>query len=547
VQGHTRKVERRNVEAGYHLEKQVGPGGLMMVYPGCLHPGNYIAHEMRNGKMKWTDRCTQLRLTVSGIPRDMLLWLTVWSITIACNSRSVNNQPAASAAMNALELLLDSVACESETSLLIPLSSRDFYSSTGYQLAWSKNGRPLPAADTMVRILRTPAYYGLFRNDYHRAEIDTLLRNKDNPFAPSRLDLLLTDSFLAMAFHLKSGQLNHPGRHDPSVYAALRKSIATNDIRQTLEKYEPVNREYRLLKQYLRSVLNNPDPAFVGGNKQTIMRYLFANMERWRWEREAWTDRYILINIPSYSITVVNNGEVVLRSRAIVGKPDTPTPVLSSALECITVYPTWTVPRSIAIEEILPKIQSDSSYLSRQRFDVLATGGRIVDASGIDWKKYNRNNLEFSFRQRAGTNNTLGVLRFKFDNPYAVYLHDTNARYLFSREFRALSHGCIRIENPVQLAYYLAGSDSTGALKEELDDYLERGISSEVMLSHPMPIYIRYFTATQDGDNISFHPDVYKQDERLLAEQADSSEQSPNLSLAPQTRKPDLNQVTGRW
>ncbi len=159
------------------------------------------------------------------------------------------------------------------------------------------------------------------------------------------------------------------------------------------------------------------------------------NLERWRQEKQMDDSTYVLINVPAYMFYVVEKGRCChgipgnCRCRLIQ-----PTPVFSSKIECFTIFPYWYVPRKITVNEYLPIIKKDSSFITRNNFDVLDRNGKIQNLSSIEWKKYNRNNFPFTLRQREGTENSLGIVKFIFDNPYAVFLHDTNAKRLFKNK-----------------------------------------------------------------------------------------------------------------
>jgi len=213
---------------------------------------------------------------------------------------------------------------------------------------------------------------------------------------------------------------------------------------------------------------------------------------------------------------VVENGNVVMESRVIVGAADTPTPVLSSKIECFTVFPYWYVPRKITVNEYLPIIKKDSSFITRNNFDVLNRDGKIQNHSSIEWKKYNKNNFPFTLRQREGTENSLGIVKFIFDNPYAVFLHDTNAKRLFKNKKRALSHGCIRLEKAFEFSHYLIGGNRTRLSSKTLDKYMGEKKRVTISLSHPVPIHIRYVTCDVMNNELVFFEDVYKKDDVLI-------------------------------
>jgi murein L,D-transpeptidase YcbB/YkuD len=214
-------------------------------------------------------------------------------------------------------------------------------------------------------------------------------------------------------------------------------------------------------------------------------------------------------------LQLILNDTVRFYSKIIVGKPDKPTPLLSSMVDCIVLFPYWYVPRKIAVEEYLPIIQHDSSFITRNNFEILRRG-LVVNPDSIDWQMFNENYFPVSLRQREGTENSLGVIKFVFDNPYAVYLHDTNSKRSFSNKMRALSHGCVRVEKAIDLAHILVTGDLIKK-SNTITRYLKKEERHAISLSKPMPIYIRYITCEYRNDVLYCYADIYNQDAKLLA------------------------------
>jgi murein L,D-transpeptidase YcbB/YkuD len=143
-------------------------------------------------------------------------------------------------------------------------------------------------------------------------------------------------------------------------------------------------------------------------------------------------------------------------------------------------------------------------------------GGNVLDPATIDWTQYHANNFPFTIRQREGTHNALGLIKFTFENPYSVYLHDTNARLMFKRAKRALSHGCVRVEKALELGRFLL-RDNQMVTPEDLDQYLEMQKQYTVRIADPIPVHLRYFTCVAQGDSVIFLDDIYRKDEKVMA------------------------------
>ena len=210
-------------------------------------------------------------------------------------------------------------------------------------------------------------------------------------------------------------------------------------------------------------------------------------MEMWRWEPREMGDRRIEVNIADFSVAALEGDRVILKSRVIVGKPETPTPIFSSLMRYVLINPSWQVPDSIVRKELAPKLGS----LSRRGYEVKTVGGRLT------------------VRQLPGEDNALGRIAFMFPNDHAIYLHDTPARDLFDEETRAFSHGCVRVEDPLSLAALVLGGGSDGWTEERIEAAFGEK-ERTVFLPRPLPIHIVYFTDfVNEFGELQERPDVY--------------------------------------
>jgi L,D-transpeptidase YcbB len=242
------------------------------------------------------------------------------------------------------------------------------------------------------------------------------------------------------------------------------------------------------------------------------------NMERYRWLPRNIGSRYIQVNIPSFHLDVIQNGNTVLTMPVVVGKPYWNTPLFSADMTYIILNPYWNIPRSIALEETLPKIHADEEYLAKQDIRVFqgwTDDSTEIDPSTIDWSRVGNHNLKYRFRQNPGPYNPLGLIKFMLPNDYNVYLHDTSKKSLFKKQRRDFSHGCIRVENPIGLAEYVLSTEP-GWTKERIESKIRKGKSQSIILPAPLPVYLVYFTAwVDDQGDIQFRHDVYGRDEAL--------------------------------
>lgn len=230
-------------------------------------------------------------------------------------------------------------------------------------------------------------------------------------------------------------------------------------------------------------------------------------------------EKYLMVNIPAFGLKVWDNDSVVVESKVIVGKPTTPTPLITSAISNMVTYPNWTIPESIIKKDILPALKVNPGYLASKGFVLVDYHGNPVDPYKVKWAKYN-NGIPWKVVQESGYENALGIFKFNFSNPYFVYLHDTNQRYLFDNAYRALSHGCVRVQNWEALAFYIAKNDSIATKGHRLGynaDSIKTWIANEdrktIMVKKRLPLFIEYFTCEAKNDKIVFYNDIYYKDQ----------------------------------
>jgi len=251
---------------------------------------------------------------------------------------------------------------------------------------------------------------------------------------------------------------------------------------------------------------------------------LAITLDRYKLLPDSMPLQYIWVNLPSYTLVLHDSDSVVLQSRIICGKPATPTPQLTSAISDLVIYPTWTVPASIIKKEMLPGLKRNPNYLARKGLGLYNADGDRIDPSTINWSKYSKG-IPYKIQQGSGDNNALGVIKFNFDNPYFVYLHDTNQRYLFKNSMRALSHGCVRVQEWQQLAAFIARNDSLrlkvgDSLKytaDSITNWIANKERHRIVVKQKLPLYIRYFTCAAVEGKLKFYDDLYG-DDKLLRE-----------------------------
>jgi murein L,D-transpeptidase YcbB/YkuD len=273
----------------------------------------------------------------------------------------------------------------------------------------------------------------------------------------------------------------------------------------------------RLEKRYGLNETGTLGPAEVAAmnvSAEDRAGQIALNLERWRWLPEELGDRYILVNVPTFQLEAIEQGKVTLAMRVVAGKADeTPTPIFSDDMTEVVFSPYWNVPVSILRKETIPAVLRDPGYLDRNELEVVHDG-HVVPASSVDWEDPE---LRVQIRQRPGAKNSLGLVKFLFPNKFDVYLHDTPAGSLFARLERDFSHGCVRVEKPVELAHWVL-RDQPEWTGPRIDAAMHAGREQHVALKRRIPVYIVYATAWVDeGGRLNFRDDLYGHDARQRA------------------------------
>lgn len=257
----------------------------------------------------------------------------------------------------------------------------------------------------------------------------------------------------------------------------------------------------------LVKALNNTD-------REKFIR-IAINMDRYKQLPDSMPLRYVFVNLPGFYLQVWDTDTMNMESKVIVGGPQTRSPVLTSRITNFVTLPQWTVPLSIIMKEMLPRIQKDTMYLVKQNLMVVDKNDSVLQPGTINWKKLDKDNFPYLLKQRQGDDNSLGVIKFNFENKYSVYLHDTNARSLFSRNNRALSHGCIRVQDWVHFSHYLIRNDSLRYPVDTVAAWIGRKEKHWVAPSERLPIFIRYFSVIGQNGRVKFFDDIYGDDKYL--------------------------------
>ena len=241
-----------------------------------------------------------------------------------------------------------------------------------------------------------------------------------------------------------------------------------------------------------------------------------ANLERDRWMPRSLGQRYILVNVPAFQLTAYDSGRKALDMKVIVGQEyeDKATPVFADSMETVVFRPYWNITPDIQAKETAPKIAADPNYMAANNLEYYKDGGVT------------------RIRQKPGPQNSLGLVKFLFPNDFNIYLHDTPQKELFDKDVRAFSHGCIRVEKPVDLAAWVLGWDQA-----KVTQYEQGQDNNSVKLPHKLPVYIEYATAYVKDGQLYFGNDLYHRDDQLVKAMADGALPSPRAVQALEALK----------
>ena len=467
----------------------------------------------------------------------------------------------------------------------------NLYQKNENQSFWFSDNQPNAQSEKLLNILANSMNYGLDTTLYNLPTIreftqnfsqDTLITS-ENKQAMLGYELCLTQSAITFFQHLHRGIMpfnpleyitNEPIDSTSSYFKIyncfeefpqdslvdiLYHAFTKDSIYAAMELVQPQNIHYKRLQKALENYVQNTpinhDSIKVSFyEKDSVWTSTFENyrkaslaLQKLKWSNIT-SKQYIFINIPSFSLDLVQENRMALQHRIICGTEENQTPELNSKLRQIRLFPDWNVPFSISTKEILPMVQRNTAYLAKNNYEVLDKNGNILNPDSVPWKKYTEKYFPVKIRQTPGYHNSLGVIMFYFENMSAVYFHDTPAKGLFNKAFRAFSHGCMRLQNPIAFGKAIMEFES-GILHLPKEDLVEMGlyeaqkkqqkkyenetdsVAPQIVFEKKLqekekyfynvkkniPIYIRYLTAfCNENGELCFAPDFYGRDKLLI-------------------------------
>ena len=241
---------------------------------------------------------------------------------------------------------------------------------------------------------------------------------------------------------------------------------------------------------------------------------IILNLERCRWLPRELGDHYIIVNLPAYEMELVKDGEIKLEMGVAVGKPYRQTPVFSSKMTYFVVNPYWTVPPTILYQDMIPAQIKNPNYLSSLQIKVLDESGNEVDPASVTWQTGVK--FPYTLRQEPGKMNALGRVKFIFPNEFNIYMHDTNHPEVFAKYNRALSSGCVRLSDPMKLAYYVGATQNKPLSVSDIDEISKSKSNQTIIMNSPIMVHLQYWTAFVDENGfLNFRPDIYDRNSKL--------------------------------
>ena len=377
-----------------------------------------------------------------------------------------------------------------------------FYAQHADAPLWLKAGPASPAAAALVQTLRRAPLDGLYAGPQLADEIQAALAAATDRASAARADRLMSAAWLryVTALHAPAPGLayNDPrlAPRAPAPGYVLEQAARAASLPDHLAAVAAVNPLYAELRDAAWA------QAQASGSTLPDAR-LMANLDRVR--ALPATGRFVLVNTATQQLSMVENGRVVDTMKVVVGRPDAQTPMVASTIWYATFNPYWNVPSDLGRKLIAPHVvKQGTSWLKKNGYEVIADWDNpaVLPASSVDWKGVMAGTAEVKLRELPGTANAMGMVKFNFNNPEGIYLHDTNSRALFAKNQRTASNGCVRLEDAKRLGRWLGGDMTAPATDPELNVRLPQGT----------PVFISYVTARAEGGQITFSDDVYHRD-----------------------------------
>ena len=390
-----------------------------------------------------------------------------------------------------------------------------FYMKRAFKPLWIADGKPTPSADAAIKELENATAYGLDPDQ---------LAIPDKKLEAAKFEAQLTASILTYARHARGGRIADPAAmlnsnldRKPQLIApdvVLNGVASAAEPDAYLRGLHPKHPQFeRLRLAYLQALPKPRDDGRPVQLSQAAKR-LRANMEMWRWMWDDLGHLYIFNNIPEFMQRVYLDGEVIRSERIVAGLVDKQSSIFSRPLKYVVLRPQWRVPESIMVHELWPSLIRGGGYMRQFGLEITTKDGEPRDWRRIDWSKDDIRN--YHVWQPPGPRSVLGRVKFSFPSQHTIFMHDTPDKWMFRPAQRTLSHGCLRVQNPMQLAEIVLKEDKGWDAAKVAEVSKSGPLNNEIEIQSKIPVHLTYFTAwVEDDGRLRAFPDVYGHERRV--------------------------------
>lgn len=380
-------------------------------------------------------------------------------------------------------------------------------------LLWVGHSERIKSLDSLIHKAGTMA---LKTSNYNHLYLELVLKNsikllneRDSIKTDSLVNSIAIQFFKHVAYGNQAPALQSVGfvfkKDSYNMDVLVKKHAASNTLPELVRLFNVQSKEVTALLATLKTYQDSTKKM------PSKINHLIRAVNNYRWLRGiSERQRVVLVNIPSAQLKVYERDNILLSMKLILGKTSTPSKMFSTTIRQITINPYWVVPSSIAIKEMLLKLQNDNGYIDRNHLQILNEDYQKINANSVNWNNYSANYFPFTIRQSTGCDNSLGVIKLEFDSPFGVYLHDTPEKSLFNYKSRYFSHGCMRMEKPIDMAKLLMQQNSAALDTIDLESCYKNPnpITIPIPIQTPLVVWYNLVDFDETG-TIKFYKDVY--------------------------------------
>lgn len=397
-----------------------------------------------------------------------------------------------------------------------------FYGARGYQALWTDDKGFTADANAVVQVFGAAGEWGLEPADFVAPKIAAPEADAGHlsPEAQAAAEVEQSLAVLKYARYARGGRIMNPAAdlnsnldRKPQLIApakVLDGLAAASDKSAYLTGTHPQHPQFQRLKEkYVEALAKG-----AKGKPNALAKRIQANMEMWRWMHDDLGDMYLMANVPSYMIEIVKGGQTIHTERIVVGEIGKQTSIFTRSLKNIVFNPMWRVPESIKVHELWPSLRRGGGLMRQYGLEVETKDGRRLDWRTMDWNKLDIRDYEVV--QPAGRKSVMGYVKFSFPSQHTIFMHDTPDKWMFNSKQRTLSHGCLRLRNPLRVAEIILAEDR-GWDAAKVQDLAKNGpMNNEIVMEKRIRMHLAYFTAwVDDSGALKTYSDIYGHEKRV--------------------------------